>query len=356
VILTGYLICTVLLAGGEDDQHGLRESAIESAPVSLGRFGLAVLALSAATCGGGSGRSVPLDDLAADLVNAECDSLVACGSVPDRATCLGSIRLDDAQFATMKADIAAGTVAYDGRAAGACIDVFKSLASCKQTAVGDIGRRLDATCGKVFTGLLPAGSACFFDDECADRGTCGNQVCSNHCCAGTCVARPAPIPLGGDCGNPLPNQDCIEGTICAANATGGGSCKTPLPAGARCGPYDRCALPYHCGGNINLDTGEGNCTAPPGQGQPCVNSDDCDDIRNACDPTTHVCISRVAGGGACATTDACVLYATCDGTTCVAMPGPDASCDPLATTPCLLTLSCDATMHCSLPPAEAACR
>ena len=170
----------------------------------------------------------------------------------------------------MKADIAAGIVVYDAQAAGACIDVFKSSASCKQTAVGDIGHRLDATCGKVFTGTLPAGSACFFSDECANRGICGSQTCSGSCCAGTCVARPAPIPLGGDCSSPLQNQDCIEGTVCAANATGGGSCKTPLAAGARCGPYDRCVQPYQCGGIFDPVTNEGTCTAPPGQGQTCV--------------------------------------------------------------------------------------
>lgn len=321
------------------------------------RLAPVLLALGAATCGGNSGRSVPFDDLADDLVSAECDFLVACAGAPDRGTCLASIRLDSNQLATMKVDIAAGTVAYDGQAAGACIDVFKSLASCEQTAAGDVGRRLDATCGKVFTGLLPAGSACFFSDECADQGTCADQTCStNGCCAGTCLARPAAIPLGGDCSSPLPNQDCIDGTVCAANAAGGGSCKVPLAAGARCGPYDRCALPYHCGA-IDLLTGEGTCVAPPGHGQTCDISGDCDDARDVCDQTARLCVSRIAVGAACSFPEACVSYATCDGTTCVAKPGADASCDPSREEPCLLGLSCDATtMQCSLPPPPASCR
>ena len=190
--------------------------------------------LGAASCGGGSGRSVPVDDFEGDLLSAECDFLIICGAVPDRATCLASVRLDSARFATLKTDIAAGTVAYDGQAAGACVDVFKNLMSCKQTVMGDVQQRLDATCGKVFTGSLPAGGACFFDEECANRGLCRNETCSsNGCCAGTCLARPTPIPLGGDCSNPLPDQYCIEGTVCAANAAGGGTCKAPLAAGAR---------------------------------------------------------------------------------------------------------------------------
>ena len=319
------------------------------------RLTLAALTVGASTCGGGGGRSVPFDDLAGDLTNAECDFLVACGAAPDRTTCLASIGLDSVQFATMKADIAAGIVVYDGQAAGACIDVFKSLVSCKQTAMGDTGQRLDATCGKVFTGTLPAGGACFFSDECANRGICGSQTCSGSCCAGTCVARPAPIPLGGDCSSPLQYQDCIEGTVCAANATGGGSCKVPLAAGARCGPYDRCVRPYQCGG-IDPVTSEGTCTGPPGQGQACDMSGNCDDSPRLLRPDQNVCTSRIAVGSPCSAPEGCISYATCDGTTCVAMPGPGSSCDPAAVDPCLLSLSCDTTMHCALPPPAAGCR
>jgi len=329
-----------------------------SVPASFTRLALAAVMLGAATCGGSGGRSVPFDDLAGEVLNADCDFLVACGSAPDRATCLASIGFDSSQLATFKVDIAAGTVLYDGRAAGACIDALKSLASCKQTVIGDVGRRIDATCGKVFTGLLPAGSVCFFSDECANQGTCDAQTCSsNGCCAGTCAARPTPIPLGGECSNPLPNQECIDGTLCTANAAGGGTCKAPLVAGARCGPYDRCVPPYQCGGVVDPVTNEGTCTAPPGHGQACDMSGNCDDARDVCDQTTRLCTSRIAVGGACSTIDGCVAYATCDGTTCVAMPGPGASCDSIAQDPCLLNLSCDTTtMHCSLPPSSASCR
>jgi hypothetical protein len=321
------------------------------------RLALALVALGAGTCGGG-GRSIPLDQIAGDLVNAECDFLVACEGAPDRTTCLASIAVDSAQLATLKVDVAAGTVVYDGQAAAACLDVYRSLTSCKQTAVGDLGQKLDAVCGQVFTGTLAAGSACFFSEECADHGICDRTTCtSSGCCAGTCHARPTAIPAGGDCSNPLPDQDCVDGTLCTADAAGGGTCKAPLAAGARCGPYDRCALPYQCGGTVDPLTNEGTCTAPPGHGQACDISGNCDDARDVCDQTTHVCTNAIAVGGACATSDACVSYATCDGTTCVARPGPDASCDSLAPDPCLLSLGCDATtMHCALPPTSPSCR
>jgi len=320
------------------------------------RLAVALLALGAGTCGGG-GRSVPLDDLAGDLLDAECDFLVACAAAPDRTTCLASIGVDSAELATLKADVAAGIVVYDGQAAAACLDVYKSLTSCKQTAIGDLGQKLDAACGHVFTGTVAVGSACFFSEECANEGICDRTTCtSSGCCAGTCHAKPTAIPPGGDCSNPLPDQDCVDGTVCTADPGGGGTCKAPLAAGAPCGPYDRCAPPYQCGGTIDPVTNEGTCVAPPGTGQACDMSGNCDDARDVCDQTTRVCTSRIAVGGACAAPATCVGYANCDGTTCVAVAGPGASCDS-ALDSCLLNLSCDTTtMQCALPPASPSCR
>jgi len=48
--------------------------------------------------------------------------------------------LDDAQFATMKADIAAGTVAYDGRAAGACGPGIRQTAAWARLATLSVAK------------------------------------------------------------------------------------------------------------------------------------------------------------------------------------------------------------------------
>ena len=204
------------------------------------------------------------------------DFLVACGSAPDRTTCLASLDFDSAQFATLKADIAAGTIAYNGQAAGACVDLFRSLTSCKQTVVGDLGPRLDATCGKVFTGSLPP----------AAPASSAKNVRTEESAVARLVRRTVVAPGPAWQGmrrsrsaaslNPLPNQDCIGGTVCAVNATGGGSCKAPLAAGARCrhsplrpGPTSAAA--------IDPVTSEGTLPRPSRTGTACDMSGNCDD-------------------------------------------------------------------------------
>src|SRR5687768_15471735 len=96
------------------------------------------LALGAAACGGGSGGGpVALDDYQPELLDAACAYLVACEGSPDRATCLASRPIAFTALATLKADVAAGIVMYDGQAARACVDAFKRRTSCKRAQWGD---------------------------------------------------------------------------------------------------------------------------------------------------------------------------------------------------------------------------
>jgi hypothetical protein len=318
------------------------------------RLPFAALALGAASCGGSiAGGPVALEDFARELLDAMCTVAVACEEMPDRATCLASRPvLNFDTFATLEAGVAAGTVTYDGQAARACIDVFKRFASCKATQTGDPQVTL-AVCDRVFLGTVPTGGACFVSEECADRGFCARVNCTTPgCCAGTCLARPAPIAAGGDCSNLVADQDCVAGTVCDS-----GTCTAPLGPGAACAPFDYCVLPYECR-NIDPATNMGTCTPPPESGQPCGTGDVasvCNDERDTCDDVAHVCRRRIPVGGAC--TFRCVYYAECDGTTCVQRPGLGASCNP--TVPegdCLGTLDCDPTTVVCTQPAGGSCR
>jgi hypothetical protein len=316
---------------------------------------LVALALGAATCGGGAGGGpVAVDDFESELLDAVCTFAVTCEEMPDRATCLAAKPfLNFDAFATLEVDVAAGTVTYDGQAARACIDVFKRFTSCKATQIGDAQVAL-AVCRRAFLGMVPPGGACFFNEECADRGTCSSTTCTTpECCAGTCLARPAPIPVGSYCSNSV-YEECVEGSVCS-NASN--ACEVPLAPGARCTASDTCVVPYECR-NIDPATLVGTCTPPPETGQPCGMvglSGSCNDERDSCDDVAHVCKRRIPAGGAC--TFRCVYYAECDGTTCVQRPGLGASCDPLLPADeCLGSLDCDPTTAVCTAPAGGACR
>jgi hypothetical protein len=323
---------------------------------------LSLAAFAGGACGGsiGGGAAVPLDDFEREVLDVYCQFAVACEAMPDRATCLGGMRLDVDEIATLKAGIASGIVDYDGQAARACIDVFRSFASCKRTSISD--ERL-APCDDVFRGKLPPGSACFFSEECADEGTCAQTDCVLYaCCMGTCTAKPAPIPAGGDCSAPLAYDSCVPGTTCVITAQGS-TCKAPIAAGGRCDrATDRCIPAYECR-NVDPGTGLGTCTPPPERGEPCGTGDvtnQCNDLRDSCDPATNVCTAHVPVGGACdgqAGAHTCVEYARCDASTCVPRLGPGETCDPVLSNECLGNLECEpATNRCTLPPPGGSCR
>jgi hypothetical protein len=321
-------------------------------------LGALALALGAAGCGGSiGGGPVALDDFEPELTDAACAYLVACERLPDRATCLASRPFPFTALATLKADVAAGIVTYDGQAARACIDAFKRRTSCKSAQWGDPQVAL-AACERVFLGTVPTGGACWFNEECADGGACTRLDCTTPgCCAGTCLARPAPVPAGGDCSNLVADQHCVAGTVCIS-----GTCTLPLAPGARCALFDSCVLPYECR-NIDPATNMGTCTPPPERGQPCGVGDvasACNDERDNCDYVAHVCAAGIPVGGACTFgyPPFCVDYAECEGSTCVQRPGLGAACDPLLpASECLGSLACDAaTALCTPRPGGESCR
>lgn len=324
----------------------------------------AALALTPAACGGGGG-GLAFDDLEDNTVSAACDLAVLCGSMPDRATCLASERTRQSLFATMRTDIASGLVVYDGLSARRCINGLAALGSCSSTVLTIKFTQLQKDCNAVFKGTLAPGQTCFFDEECADQGTCTAGQCGSNtaCCAGLCTAKPAQIPLGGDCG--MATGECVAGTSCAFNATGTSPqlvCLKTVGPGEACSPATACQSPYACV-TTDASSTSATCIAPSGSGQTCgtTTTSFCDDKRESCDVTTNRCTPHIAVGETCAAGSAvsCVGYASCTGTTCVALGGPGDSCDPAtgALSSCLGSLECDpTTLRCALPPAGASCR
>jgi hypothetical protein len=316
------------------------------------------LALLAVGCGGGSGGgSIPFDQLEPTLLAAACHLNVLCGTFPDTATCMASLYVKPHFLDTIGPDIASGKVVYDGAKARACVDMVNAITSCDRTALA--GLALDPVCGNdtAFKGTVAAGGPCFFLEECAGGANCQktDSTCTtNQCCAGTCVAPPAPVAVGADC----TTATCVTGSVCVFDGTttpATETCQIPGGVGAPCVSISNCTNPLYC------DTTSKTCKSPVATGGACdptMGSLGCDSPTDVCDPTTMVCTNRLGLRSACdPTNNTCVSYAACDATTstCVERPVAGASCDP-TNGPSCLTGTCDATsMLCTLPTGSGAC-
>lgn len=317
------------------------------------------LALVTAIGCDGSGGSIPFDQLDTSLFAAVCHLEVLCGAFPDAAACMSSMYARPHLFDTLGSDIASGKVAYDGAKARVCVDTINALSSCDRSALATLD--LDPICGAntVFKGTVAAGGPCFFSEECAAGETCqrtDSSCTSDQCCAGTCVAMAAPLPVGGDCS--VVGATCVSGSVCVYDSSTSPpteTCQTPGGVGASCASITACANPLYC------DTQSKTCKSPVGTGGACdpsIGSLGCDSPNDHCDPTTMLCTTRLGLRAACDPTNSgCVSYAVCDATTstCVERPVVGATCDPISGPSCLGG-SCDATtMTCTLPVTSGAC-
>lgn len=323
--------------------------------VSSAGLGPAALVLTLAACGGG-GNGIAFVKLEAAARTATCNYLVACQNMPDQATCQATQRSQESFFPTMRVDIAAGRVAYNPTAARACVDALDSLSSCTRIAFASVFDGTESPCGLVFSGTLPTGSACFFDEECTGSDTCSKSCATPGCCEGTCVAGPTLVPAGGDCSDPA-TQSCAGGAPCQQDPqTLAITCTALIPPGATCTSVNACTYPYSCD-SPDLTVQPGVCNVPPGRGQSCGVAYLCNDLRDSCDTVTNLCTANTPVGGSCATgSGQCVGYAQCDGSTCLAQGRPGESCSQQGGSACLGSLECDDTLHCTLPPAGLPCR
>ena len=331
-----------------------------SRPWSHAPLRLALACAAYAACSGGKGGNggdgIAFADFDAAYRAAVCHYRVLCEEMPDQATCVAStnynVGVGTSLLPTMQADLAAGLVAYDAQAARACVDLFNSIRSCTQVEVAQALGHFEDTCRAVFSGTLPPGGGCFFDEECSGRDDCSPSGCTTQeCCQGTCFATPAPYPAGGDCSQMPQGWSCAAGTTCDTTTLGRipahRSSRPGRTAGARGTPARLPTSARLLPGNRSV------CTAPVERGQGCGTTGDvffCNDLRDYCDGS---CKASIPVGGACPS-GGCVGYANCVGSICVAQVGPGAGCG--TTDDCLGQLVCDATLHCTLPPPGPSCR
>ena len=311
-----------------------------------------------AGCGGGSGAPMGLAEAQSHVVNAICKFEVACSQMPDFATCQASLQMQPGYLATLEADIASGKVHYDGIKARSCVEALERLygGACTQSALAASDTMDDDACDQVIVGTAAAGAACFFAEQCAS-GLCQrtDPTCSQsrQCCIGACAAKPAPIPVGGDCSAPLPDQACEIGAVCLSSR-----CVAQLKVeGAACTATFQCASPLFC--DPNTATNAGVCRHAAPTGGPCNASVfvPCDDLRDYCDPVSGTCKQRIGVGGTCdAAQTTCVGFAQCEATSCVPLLKAGQACSSTSGPDCLGSLQCATdTNTCALVPGDGVC-
>lgn len=338
-----------------------------------------LLSVAVAGCGGASadgadgggaadGGPLSVDDLIGRLPQVLCKVQVACGSMPDLATCLAANFpiASETDYLTLKADLETGKVHYDAAKGGACAHLLDRLAAtyasgCKQSTPHDTGG--DISCSEAFSGAVGDGDPCFTSMECASaRCKKTDPGCSVtfQCCPGTCSPRQTIIPAGAPCSTTSTDQTCETGTICLTTASSTSpTCVAPSSVrGTACRTAYECKSPLFCdltsAANGTCQTG-----APTGAAcNPSVSFGACDDNHDYCDKTAKVCVPLGAIGAACDPAQKnCLGYAQCLGSICVARPLERGACNATDGPSCLGNLRCsDQTKTCTFPEQAPACQ
>jgi hypothetical protein len=238
-------------SGGLGGASGRTGTASGGTGAASGGTGAATGGAQAAGTGGqaaSTGR-VTMDTLAHEWAVAICGSLDRC--YPETAAMLVAYWLDcvdyydkllqDGMIPAVARAVASGSMAFDAALMDSCLEQY-ATASCESIA----RQSSDSPCRQGLHGLLPTGSACTLDLECAD-GLCG----STGTCPGTCEPLHA---VGGSCTTAL---QCAPGLACS-----GTLCVVAVGAGEPCGTSAQgaaCATGLFC--RTDLVTGTNQCAS-----------------------------------------------------------------------------------------------
>ena len=223
-----------------------------------GNIGVVLAAFVVAGCGGGGGGApIPIDQLDAQLFAVFCHKMFICcdateiaaidPTIVDEVTCEASLSaIHSMSPGDGKALVDAGLATYDGARARACLDAVSAL-PCS-TWGGPFGNVPIPQCDGVYTGTLPAGSACATSGECTSD-YCGNAPAGGPACA-------APVMLGESC----ELAPCVAGLACVSHSSGGPrTCGHAFADGESCLDNPDCTS-GHC--TTDAATGLSACSRP----------------------------------------------------------------------------------------------
>ncbi len=195
----------------------------------------------------------------------------------------------------------------------------RCMADVTAASCSDILDRKITTCE--IPGLLVDGASCGTDGECVSTYC---KTTTGQC--GVCAPR---LVAGGACTD---DNDCQSGLKCPDDANPR-QCVAPVASGGACDPQKPCSFGLECGG--------GTCKTPLGAGATCSVTAPCDaTLLLFCNPQTTVCQAAtiVAAGQPCGLLNGgytiCQAGGTCNGTlppfinsgTCAAPAGDGNAC------------------------------
>ena len=260
---------------------------------------------------------IPIDQLIATYLAANCQWLVRCNLWPSMEACEADLL--PSYVANLQNRIAAagaGRTHYDPAAASACVAAVITEA-CTLSA----SEPVRATCAGVFAGTVPAGGSCVDNGECASH-VCGNYPSDTCCAVGACLPTVSP---GASCSA---GDHCADGYTCDGYQGGRpGTCQPLRAEGEPCSTSTQCQPTLECDRE-----GTGTCVPLVGIGEACTNrAASCDPILGFCDPASGTCQPRLPVGAPCdaTITDAnggCVHHASCAHGVCVEQPGIGEPC------------------------------
>lgn len=171
-------------------------------------FGAIVAACGSSGSSSTSNSGIPFDQLPAKYAAAACTAYQNCmGSVFSMwfngSDCvdLTTKRLDNGTFSLVQQKITAGTVAYDGTKAQACLDVLANL-SC-----AGLLQRDQPECLAALDGIVELGGDCDLNEECKGSAICKS---ASGTCPGKCSAL---LAAGQACSQ---DADCDSGLQCSS--------------------------------------------------------------------------------------------------------------------------------------------
>jgi len=256
---------------------------------------------------------VAFEEYCSEYASITCSAADKCGCLGTYSVGLCETYMGMECSGEVEEPVERGVMAYDAGLGGACLRGLRTL-------LGDCSLEGDdypEACDSMLTGLVPEGSLCEDDDECAGGLDCLGELCTDlprsgeGCLDYTCAS-------DFYCGNDQvchpyrgPGEDCSDGTwTCDDDLycdTRTYTCAPYLGPGESCS-HDR----YACDDDLYCSYESQTCRTYPGSGQSCADSGgECQDGLY-CDAGS-ICQPQRAGGEACTEDEQCLSWDCVEG-------------------------------------------